>query len=89
MYVGPIPDSLISWTWQQCFWVSHTVYIKENDSVFWNVSTDVLHVIISHTVTIWVFIALETSDLIQNNILGNSTDRLPTWEIDGLQLKTK
>jgi hypothetical protein len=50
-------------------------------------SNDVLHVIISHTAKILVFIALETSDLIQNNILGNSTDRLPTWKIDGLSPK--
>jgi len=35
----------------------------------------------------WDFIALETSDLIQNNILCNSTDRLSTLEIDGLSAK--
>jgi hypothetical protein len=36
---------------------------------------------------IWVFIALKTSDRMQNNILGNSTDRLPTWETDGRSAK--
>jgi len=44
----------------------------------------ILNVIISPTAMIWDFIALKTSDLIRNNILGNSTDRILITNFDAL-----
>ena len=33
VHVGPISESLISWTWQQCFWDTHCPHLRKRQCV--------------------------------------------------------